>query len=396
MSFTVVCDACGSRFALTDDLYERKFKDRLVTVRCKHCNANINVDGVELASGPQHEIPVAGTPLEDGASDAPLDLTPTVPLASASNEWTVSFSYEDDRELDRDGVAKALASGDINADTLVWRDGMEEWLPIARVDGLADLVQQDTTGGFLGTGMQLDTGAGSAKLKKPAPPPHPAKRRSKPPQPAQRQPQAAGDAAKASPPPPRGASLGGIDKGKTAGKARALSPGTLFVGDKPAAARKPEPAKPKLPTAPKAPVPAWKANAPEAPPSSEEEPPSSGTPALRDLMAVREYSEPAKPNREDPFAPSTDPGALLAPPAFESDSAEHRCGVPGTGAGRRGREHRGRARQQAAPFTGRCAGRSSCGQWFRAESRGFSASRCRSRFLRVVVRLQVANCQADR
>jgi hypothetical protein len=326
MSFTVVCNACGARFALPDDLYQRKFKDRLVTVRCKHCGANISVDGVELASGPRHEIPVAVRESADAPAieHVPVDMTPTVPLAEASTEWTVSFSHEDDRELDRDQIARALELGEISAETIVWREGMEDWLPIGQVAALADLLPQkaDATGGFLGTGMQLDADGGTLKKKR-SPPPHPAKRRSSRP-----------------PPPVRAPSLGALAQGKTAGKARALSPGTLLVDKKPKPAApassdaEPESIEPesidaqpapvadkpgkKLPTAPKPPVPAWKANLKKAPKGSDEEPPSSGTPALRDLMTASNPPD-AKPGHKDRdvFGLAEDAGSLLAPPAFD-------------------------------------------------------------------------------
>lgn len=325
MSFTVVCSACGARFALSDDLYERKFKDRLVTVRCKHCSANISVDGIELASGPQHDPPLPS----EAVAEVPLDMTPTVPLPEAATEWTVSFNYDDDRELDRAQIARALEQGEIAGDTIVWREGMEDWLPIAEVAALADLLpRNDTTGGFLGTGMQLDAGGGKLKKKR-SPPPHPAKRNSSRPPPAR-----------------RSAPLGEPSTGTTAGKARALSAGTLFVAKKPEPAepapvsvdaepvsveaesiddqhepraRGDEPTKPRLPTPPKAPVPAWKANlrAPP-PPSDDDEPPSSGTPALRDLMTAQKTADD-KPERrdEDMFGIPEGAGGLLAPPAFD-------------------------------------------------------------------------------
>ncbi len=313
MSFTVACQACGARFALPDDLYQRKFKDRLVTVRCKHCGSNISVDGVELASGPQHEIPMADIAIEH---TPPVDMTPTVPLADASSDWTVSFDYDDDRELDRDQIARALERGEIDGNTIVWRDGMEDWLPINQVSALADLLsaRRDATGGFLGTGMELD--AGGAKLKK-RPPLHPAKRRSEPPR--------TGTAAAAKPPlPARAASLDDLGEGKTAGKARALSAGTLFVDDKPAeqklepAPKQEKPPRPKLPTAPKAPVPEWKAKLADSPAKIDAEPPSSGTPALTDLTTALKPT-PRKPQRagDDVFGVTNDPGTLLAPPAFD-------------------------------------------------------------------------------
>src|SRR6266545_8333011 len=105
MPFSITCDACQSRFVLPEELYERKVKGRVVTIRCKQCNAEITVDGVVLGS--QAPPPPQG--------DRP---------AALEGVWTVSFGEKDDRELTVPQIAQALVRGEIGPRTIVWREGM--------------------------------------------------------------------------------------------------------------------------------------------------------------------------------------------------------------------------------------------------------------------------------
>jgi len=47
MPFPITCAACGKTFSITDDVYERKVKGRVVTIKCKQCQAGIRVDGTQ-------------------------------------------------------------------------------------------------------------------------------------------------------------------------------------------------------------------------------------------------------------------------------------------------------------------------------------------------------------
>ncbi|MCE7888286.1 MAG: hypothetical protein DYH12_01040 [Sorangiineae bacterium PRO1] len=273
MAFEVNCGKCGARFTLPDDLYERKVRGRVVTIRCKKCRADITVDGTK------HEP--AG------------DMTPTVPLSgpgslpAVGGLWVVSFGDDDDRELTVGQVKKALENGEINRETLVWNTSLDEWLMLGEVPALAELAPEDEVGGFLGTGVAVGSeaellgddevgpfrsvGAGTMsdrpELGEPAAKPEP--------QPA--------DATK-EPPPVEGtptlplavppAKLDGPKGGETPSKPP------------------PKPEK-KLPTAPPKVQPAWLSSAPPKPPPATEDPdlpegeevaPSSGTPDLRTLM----------------------------------------------------------------------------------------------------------------
>jgi hypothetical protein len=51
--------------------------------------------------------------------------------------WAVSFDDDEDREMTLKEVIAALESGEIDADTIVWREGMGDWKPIREVEEFA-------------------------------------------------------------------------------------------------------------------------------------------------------------------------------------------------------------------------------------------------------------------
>jgi hypothetical protein len=165
MPFRVTCATCGTRFALGDDLYERKIKNRIVTIRCRSCSSDISVDGVALAAGAAEPPGTESEPVLDSdavpvAAKVP-DLTPTVPLQQAGEKaaaraaapagessakpaglWVVCCPEQDDRELTLPEIEAAIAKDEINGEAIVWRDGMAEWLPIHQVPELRVLLKR--------------------------------------------------------------------------------------------------------------------------------------------------------------------------------------------------------------------------------------------------------------
>lgn len=53
MPFAVSCRSCGARFSVADELYQKRFAGRIVTVRCKHCQASIRLDASEPPRKPR-------------------------------------------------------------------------------------------------------------------------------------------------------------------------------------------------------------------------------------------------------------------------------------------------------------------------------------------------------
>jgi hypothetical protein len=103
MPFTVSCAACDSRFLLGDDLFRRKVSGKVVTVRCRKCNAEISVDATEPATLPSQEEPprrprpspprpkqsATGTPLPATGTPLPAAGTP-LPLPRQAPSATVT------------------------------------------------------------------------------------------------------------------------------------------------------------------------------------------------------------------------------------------------------------------------------------------------------------------
>lgn len=64
-----------------------------------------------------------------------------MPVAGSDEAvWLVSFSDEDDRELTPSAIAEALVRGEIDVDTIVWREGLPDWVQLSTVPSLSKLI----------------------------------------------------------------------------------------------------------------------------------------------------------------------------------------------------------------------------------------------------------------
>ncbi len=115
MPFPVSCPACGKSFSIADDAYEQKIKGRVVSVKCKQCQALIRVDGTR-------PLDVARRGSSSPAEPAPAFLVDT--------------PGSEDRELDANQIAVEIREGRMNEATLVWREGMAEWTEAGKVPEL--------------------------------------------------------------------------------------------------------------------------------------------------------------------------------------------------------------------------------------------------------------------
>ena len=100
---TVDCPECGAHFALPEDLYERKVAGRKTNVRCKVCGERLELDGTR---------------------------------AGIEDLWVVSVG-EDDRELSTSQVSDALRSGEIDSSAIVWKEGMDDWETVDKIERFA-------------------------------------------------------------------------------------------------------------------------------------------------------------------------------------------------------------------------------------------------------------------
>jgi hypothetical protein len=67
------------------------------------------------------------------------------PPPNASPQWTVVVAEDDTRMLSQTKLVELYQKGQVTGATLVWRDGMAEWLPVSSVPELAALVKPAST-----------------------------------------------------------------------------------------------------------------------------------------------------------------------------------------------------------------------------------------------------------
>lgn len=101
------------------------------------------------ASGPPRPRPSrphAGAPVElpeddvlmlDPYSEDDNAVTQEVAGLISEPRWLVQFTALDRRMMDTSDVISALLDGTIQRETLVWRGGMDDWVPVGRLDLLA-------------------------------------------------------------------------------------------------------------------------------------------------------------------------------------------------------------------------------------------------------------------
>ena len=82
MAFPISCASCGASFNIPDEIYQRRVAGRLVTIKCKHCRAPIQVDGRQADT--HDKLGKSGAKdaaLKDRKAEAPAE-TPTGGAAS--------------------------------------------------------------------------------------------------------------------------------------------------------------------------------------------------------------------------------------------------------------------------------------------------------------------------
>ena len=133
MSFPITCTACHKTFTISDEIFEKKVAGRVVTIKCKSCSAGIRVDGTKGGGSVAPPAPPAPAAVAATAAAAPQ------PAAAPASDplWAVDYPDGQDREFTTAEVIVELERGVISGATLVWRDGMGEWLEVHQVPELA-------------------------------------------------------------------------------------------------------------------------------------------------------------------------------------------------------------------------------------------------------------------
>jgi len=111
----IVCDGCQAKYSIADD----KVRAKVFKIRCKKCSNVIVVRGA------------------DAAEPAPA------PVATEVNDdaiWHLVIDQEQVGPMTAADVHQRFAAGEIDGDTFTWREGLDEWLPLAQLDAFAAII----------------------------------------------------------------------------------------------------------------------------------------------------------------------------------------------------------------------------------------------------------------
>jgi predicted Zn finger-like uncharacterized protein len=122
----IVCDACQAKYSISDD----KVQGKVFKIRCKKCSNIIVVRGgagaAEPAPAPQQEKDTRVYDYGyDGGDHAP---------GGDESVWHVVINQDQVGPMTAVQVQQRFASGEIDRETYVWREGFADWLPLAQVD----------------------------------------------------------------------------------------------------------------------------------------------------------------------------------------------------------------------------------------------------------------------
>ena len=110
----IVCDSCQAKYSIADE----KVQGKAFKIRCKKCN---------------HIIVVRSSAAQ--AAEAAAEPKPAP--AEAQGTWYIVVEGEQVGPLAESDIAARLARGEITGETLVWKEGLADWMQLAAVPELA-------------------------------------------------------------------------------------------------------------------------------------------------------------------------------------------------------------------------------------------------------------------
>ncbi len=117
----IVCDSCQAKYSIADE----KVQGKAFKIRCKKCNHIIVVK--------------SGAAESPAAAPAPApEPQPAPPAAEPQGVWHIVVEGEQVGPLGEDDIKGRLSRGEINGETLVWKEGFADWVKLSTVPELAD------------------------------------------------------------------------------------------------------------------------------------------------------------------------------------------------------------------------------------------------------------------
>lgn len=178
------CDSCGSQYMISDD----KVGPNGVKVRCKKCSNVVSVKRAPAAAreaSPAAAAPAAAAPAPAGepslehelghAFDSAFGAGPAAgaeaPRPAAEGEgstaelgqdWYVAIDDNQVGPIPPTGVKARWESGEIGPDTLAWRPGMADWVPLSTIALMAQYLAPVPRGGAKAPARAISAAAAPA------------------------------------------------------------------------------------------------------------------------------------------------------------------------------------------------------------------------------------------
>ena len=122
----IECEKCGAKYSIADD----KVKGKTFKIRCKKCSNAIIV----------RDKPAEAVAEPEAAAD------------DADDGWHVAIGDEQVGPVSVEEVQAKFAAGEIDGDSEIWREGFEDWMPLADVEDFADMLGGAAAAGGAATG----------------------------------------------------------------------------------------------------------------------------------------------------------------------------------------------------------------------------------------------------
>ncbi len=141
-----LCSNCKAKYQIADE----KVAGRTLRMTCRRCQEEIVIRGEPVPMNPSFvpSIDPTASRLPPAPSPMPSPLGADFQMQVASNlrssmtpvpsleEWHVAINDVPVGPIRREDVARKLAAGQIDAESLAWREGMDDWAPIGQIPEL--------------------------------------------------------------------------------------------------------------------------------------------------------------------------------------------------------------------------------------------------------------------
>ena len=179
------CDSCNAQYMIADE----KVGDRGVKVKCKKCANVIIVKPLAAATADpsKEEAPSEASPPEAGkqqgggldslfggganswddfgegaeSAAAPTAQAPAFSTPAGEKEWYVAIDESQVGPIDVREIEERWDAQELSEDSLAWKAGMNDWLPVAEIAELAYLVTERPQQRGQGSGVASDSSTGA-------------------------------------------------------------------------------------------------------------------------------------------------------------------------------------------------------------------------------------------